>query len=76
MPETVMSYEYVVSIPANRRAAFREMVRMMGGRLSRARKVEDPAPNETTVSAMREAESGAELEAFDLKAFHEMVVAL
>ena len=72
-----MSYEYTVCIPADKRATFRAMVKMMGGSMSRARKVDDVyQPNAETLAAMKEVESGADLEAFDLNGFQKMVSAL
>ena len=72
-----MSYEYTVSIPADKRTTFRAMVKMLGGRMSRARKIEEPFhPNAETIAAMQEAESSSDLEAFDLNGFQQMVASM
>ena len=63
-----MSYEYTVNIPADKRATFRSMVKLMGGSLSRARKVEDaPVPNDATLVAIKEIQAGGgtRCESFD-----------
>ena len=72
-----MSYEYTVNIPADKRSTFRAMVKMMGGSLSRARKVEESEiPNATTLAAMEEAKAGINLESVDAEHFLEYVAAL
>ncbi|MBQ9474726.1 MAG: hypothetical protein IJU69_00515 [Bacteroidales bacterium] len=66
-----MSYEYIVNIPADKRAAFRKYVASLGGRLSRAKKVVDKdEPNELTAKVLKEVESGINVEPFDFNAFH------
>ena len=66
-----MSYEYTVNIPAGKRAAFRKFVASLGGSVSRGRKTDaGDVTNATTLAAMREVESGVELEPFDYEAFH------
>jgi len=76
LPDIVMSYEYTVNIPADKRSTFRAMVKIMGGQLSRARKIGgNETPNAKTIAAMREAESNVALESFDLEAFHKMISA-
>lgn len=66
-----MSYEYTVSIPANKRAAFRKFVTSLGGSLSRAkRREEGDEPNEETAKVLKEVEAGINVEPFDYEAFH------
>ena len=66
-----MSYEYTVSIPADKRAAFRKYVIGLGGSVSRAKKaVGMYEPNEETAKVLKEVEAGINVEPFDYEAFH------
>ena len=72
-----MSYEYTVSIPADKRTTFRAMVKMMGGSMSRARKIDvNHTPNAATLAAIHEAQSSKELETFDFDKFRKKVASL
>ena len=70
-----MSYEYIVNIPANKRAAFRKFVTSLGGSLSRARRKEEEGhePNELTAKVLRDVEQGINVEPFDIEAFRTLV---
>ena len=70
-----MSYEYSIRIPESDRAMFRQCARKMGWGLSRPRKVLDE-PNEETLQAIRDIESGVGLEPLDLDHFEEYVASL
>ncbi len=70
-----MSYEYSIRIPESDRAMFRQWERKMGWGLSRPRKVLDE-PNEETLQAIRDIESGVGLEPLDLDHFKEYVASM
>lgn len=63
-----MSYEYSIRIPEGDRAIFRQWTRKMGWRVSRPKKVMDE-PNEGTIQAIQDIESGVGLEPLDLDHF-------
>jgi hypothetical protein len=75
MPQKIMSYEYSIRIPESDRALFRQWARKMGWGLSRPKKVLDE-PNEETLQAIKDIESGVGLEPLDLDHFDEYVAAL
>ena len=64
----IMSYEYSIRIPEGDRAIFRQWTRKMGWRVSRPKKVMDE-PNEETIQAIQDIESGVGLEPLDLDHF-------
>ena len=69
-----MSYEYTVSIPANKRAAFRKFVTSLGGSLSRAKRRDDgDEPNEMTAKVLLEVERGVNVEPFTIEDFRSIV---
>ena len=70
-----MSYEYSIRIPESDRAMFRQWARKMGWGLSRPKKVLDE-PNEETLQAISDIESGVGLEPLDLDHFEEYVASL
>lgn len=70
-----MSYEYSRRIPEGDRAIFRQWTRKMGWRVSRPKKVMDE-PNEETIQAIKDIESGVGLEPLDLDHFEEYVASL
>ena len=70
-----MSHEYSIRIPEGDRAIFRQWTRKMGWRVSRPKKVMDE-PNEETIQAIKDIESGAGLEPLDLDHFEEYVASL
>lgn len=70
-----MSYEYSIWIPEGDRAIFRQWTRKMGWRVSRPKKVMDE-PNEETIQAIKDIESGVVLEPLDLDHFVEYVALL
>lgn len=63
-----MSYEYSIRIPEGDRGIFRQWTRKMGWRVSRPKKVMDE-PNEETIQAIQDIESGVGLEPLDLDHF-------
>ena len=63
-----MSYEYSIRIPESDRAMFRQWARKMGWGVSRPKKVMDE-PNEETIQAIQDIESGVGLEPLDLHHF-------
>ena len=63
-----MSYGYSIRIPEGDRAIFRQWTRKMGWRVSRPKKVMDE-PNEETIQAIQDIESGVGLEPLDLDHF-------
>lgn len=71
----LMSYEYNIRIPESDRAMFRQWARKMGWGLSRPKKVLDE-PNEETLQAIKDIESGEGLETLDLDHFEEYVASL
>ena len=70
-----MSYEYNIRVPEGDRALFRQFARKMGWSLSRPKKLLDE-PNEDTVKAMIDIETGVGLEPLDLDHLEEYVAAL
>lgn len=71
----IMSYEYSIRIPESDRAMFRQWARKMGWGVSRPKKVLDE-PNEETIQAIKDIETGVGLEPLDLDHFEEYVASL
>jgi len=71
----IMSYEYSIRIPESDRAMFRQWARKMGWGVSRPKKVMDE-PNEQTIQAIKDIETGVGLEPLDLDHFEEYVASL
>lgn len=71
----IISYEYSIRIPESDRAMFRQWARKMGWGVSRPKKVLDE-PNEETIQAIKDIESGVGLEPLDLDHFEEYVASL
>ena len=71
----IMSYEYSIRVPESDRAMFRQWARKMGWGGSRPKKVMDE-PNEQTIQAIKDIETGVGLEPLDLDHFEEYVASL
>lgn len=71
----IISYEYSIRIPESDRAMFRQWARKMGWGVSRPKKVMDE-PNEQTIQAIKDIETGVGLEPLDLDHFEEYVASL